>query len=73
MNRLGTQIKDLAFLIITVPSFLKSNKNWPRYGILKNVILKDYDHFPIEFGYKIGKNKFTFYMKKTRENGKKWN
>ena len=31
---LGTQIKDLALLIITVPSFSKSVKNWPRYGIL---------------------------------------
>ena len=35
MESLGIQIKDLAFPIITVPSFSKSNKNWPRYVILK--------------------------------------
>ena len=32
---MGTQIKDLFVPIITVPSFWKSDNNWPRYGMSK--------------------------------------
>ena len=39
---MGTQMKDLASPIITVPSFWKSDKNWPRYGMSKIYVLIKY-------------------------------
>ena len=58
MVSVGTQIKDIAFPIITVPSFLKSDKNWPRYDLLKNLFERIQTNFSIEIGHKIVKNHF---------------